>query len=64
MSGLPRRPPGSARQVENWIAGATLELSSVDLVQITAAIKRTGAGDGPASPEDVEAWHWEGEVRE
>ena len=46
-------------QVDDWIAGATLELSSDDLTEITVAIKHSGAGDGPASPQDVEAWQWE-----
>jgi len=44
--------------------GATLELSPPDLADITMAIKRTGAGEGPACPEDVETWRWELEVQE
>lgn len=41
----------SAEQVDGWIRAATLELTSTDLDQITAALKRTGAGRGPvASP--------------
>lgn len=46
-------------QVDDWVAGAALELSPADLAYIAAAIKRTGAGEGPASPQDVEAWQWE-----
>jgi aryl-alcohol dehydrogenase-like predicted oxidoreductase len=53
----------SPRQVDDWIAGATLELSPGDLADIAAAIKRTGAGEGPTTPEDVEAWRWEAEVQ-
>jgi len=46
-------------QVDDWIAGATLALAPGDLDEITAAIKRSGAGEGPACPQDVEAWQWE-----
>jgi len=52
------------RQVDDWILGATLELSVSDLADIAATIKRTHAGEGPATPEAVEAWHWEAEVQE
>ena len=51
-------------QVDDWIAGAMLELGSEELAEITAAIKHTGAGVGPASPQDVEAWQWEVGVQE
>jgi aryl-alcohol dehydrogenase-like predicted oxidoreductase len=40
----------SARQVEGWIAAATLELTPEDLDEIAAAIERTGAGSGPTRP--------------
>lgn len=43
---------------------ATLELSTGELTDIAAAIDRTGAGEGPTSPESVEAWRWEAEVQE
>jgi aryl-alcohol dehydrogenase-like predicted oxidoreductase len=42
----------SARQVEGWIAAASLELSPGDLDEIAAAIDRTGAGAGPPRPAD------------
>ena len=51
-------------QVDDWIGGATLELSADDLTEMTAAIRHSGAGDGPASPQDVEAWQWEVGVQE
>jgi aryl-alcohol dehydrogenase-like predicted oxidoreductase len=41
----------SPQQVEGWIGAAALELSSVDLAEISVAIARTGAGAGPAMPE-------------
>ncbi len=37
----------SARQVEGWIAAATLELTKDDLQEIAAALEQTGAGSGP-----------------
>jgi aryl-alcohol dehydrogenase-like predicted oxidoreductase len=46
-------------QVDDWIGGATLELAPADLDDITAVIKGSGAGGGPANPQDVEAWQWE-----
>ncbi len=52
------------QQLDDWIPGATLDLSSVDLDTITGAIKDTGAGEGPPSPEDAEEWRWEVEVQE
>lgn len=51
-------------QVDDWIAGATLELAPTDLDDIAAAIRRSGAGEGPACPQDVEAWQWEVGVQE
>jgi len=54
----------AARQVDDWIAGAMLELLPVDGTDITQAIRRTKAGSGPASPEDVDALRWEVEVQE
>ena len=41
------RSPG---QVDGWLPAATLELDEDDLAEITAAIRATGAGAGPASP--------------
>ena len=40
----------SPRQVDGWLAAATLELKDDDLSDIAAAIGATGAGTGPASP--------------
>ncbi len=40
----------NAAQVDGWIAGANLTLSTADLDEIAAAIKRTGAGRGPVRP--------------
>jgi len=37
-------------QVEGWIDGGRLELTEEDLVEISAAVDRTGAGKGPARP--------------
>jgi aryl-alcohol dehydrogenase-like predicted oxidoreductase len=43
------RSPG---QVDGWIGAAQLSLTSQDLDEIKAAIGRTAAGSGPASPRD------------
>ncbi len=40
----------SAEQIGGWIDGANLELTPQDLLDIRAAIERTGAGSGPAMP--------------
>jgi aryl-alcohol dehydrogenase-like predicted oxidoreductase len=40
----------SAAQVDGWIGAASLELTGTDLDEIAAAIRRTGAGAGPARP--------------
>lgn len=40
----------SPEQVDGWIDAANLELRTVDLEEISAAIKRTGAGSGPSVP--------------
>jgi aryl-alcohol dehydrogenase-like predicted oxidoreductase len=37
-------------QVNGWIDAANLELTQADLAEIATAIKRSGAGDGPAMP--------------
>jgi aryl-alcohol dehydrogenase-like predicted oxidoreductase len=37
-------------QVEGWIDAAALELTDADLVEIAAAIERTGSGAGPCRP--------------
>jgi aryl-alcohol dehydrogenase-like predicted oxidoreductase len=44
----------SARQVEGWIAAATLELSDEDLDEIAEALERIGAGSGPTRVERAE----------
>jgi aryl-alcohol dehydrogenase-like predicted oxidoreductase len=44
----------SAAQVDGWIGGASLQLAPADLKEIAAAIGRTGAGRGPAQPEDLQ----------
>jgi len=38
------------RQVDGWLAAATLELSNEELKEIAAAIEATGAGSGPVFP--------------
>jgi aryl-alcohol dehydrogenase-like predicted oxidoreductase len=40
----------SASQIDGWIDAATLDLTAADLAGIEAAIKRVGAGHGPARP--------------
>jgi aryl-alcohol dehydrogenase-like predicted oxidoreductase len=40
----------SPEQVDGWVEAAGINLSAVDLIQIAAAIQRTGAGTGPATP--------------
>jgi aryl-alcohol dehydrogenase-like predicted oxidoreductase len=40
----------SPRQVDGWLAAASLELKDDDLTDIAAAIRAVGAGTGPASP--------------
>jgi aryl-alcohol dehydrogenase-like predicted oxidoreductase len=37
-------------QVDGWIDAATLTLDPGDLAEITAAIRATNAGNGPAAP--------------
>lgn len=43
----------SPKQVEGWIDAARLTLTSQDLDEISAAIRRTGAGAGPLTPAEV-----------
>ena len=45
----------SPRQVDGWLPAANLELKEDDLADITAAVRATGAGTGPASPPPVTA---------
>lgn len=45
----------SPEQVDTWIAGASLDLSSEDLDRIAAAIEETGAGAGPLRPAMTQA---------
>ncbi|TFG46245.1 MAG: aldo/keto reductase [Gemmatimonadales bacterium] len=40
----------SAAQVDGWIGAGSLRLSEPDLVEIAEAIRRSGAGEGPARP--------------
>jgi aryl-alcohol dehydrogenase-like predicted oxidoreductase len=40
----------STQQVDGWLPAATLELSEVELGDITRAIESTGAGEGPLRP--------------
>jgi aryl-alcohol dehydrogenase-like predicted oxidoreductase len=40
-----------AQQVDGWIGAATLRLTADDLAEITAALRRTGAGSGPVEPQ-------------
>ena len=40
----------SPDQVDGWIGGATLELTTADVDEIAVAIERTGAGSGPTRP--------------
>jgi aryl-alcohol dehydrogenase-like predicted oxidoreductase len=40
----------TAAQVDGWIGGAALTLSTADLDEIASAIGRTGAGAGPFRP--------------
>ena len=41
----------SPQQVDNWIGAASLELSTADLQEISDAIVRSGAGEGPTLPQ-------------
>jgi aryl-alcohol dehydrogenase-like predicted oxidoreductase len=40
----------SPEQVDGWIDAANLELTPADINDVTRAIKRTGAGTGPVTP--------------
>jgi aryl-alcohol dehydrogenase-like predicted oxidoreductase len=42
----------SPEQVDGWIDAGNLELTQDDLDEIAEAIRRTGAGSGPASPNE------------
>lgn len=37
-------------QVQGWLPAASLELTPEDLTELSAAIRRTGAGEGPVGP--------------
>jgi aryl-alcohol dehydrogenase-like predicted oxidoreductase len=41
----------SPQQVDGWIGAASLQLSATDLQDISNAIVRTGAGEGPTMPQ-------------
>jgi aryl-alcohol dehydrogenase-like predicted oxidoreductase len=40
----------SPRQVDGWLPAASLELKEDDLSEISAAVRASGAGSGPAAP--------------
>ena len=40
----------SPEQVDGWVGAANLTLTAEDLTEISAAVKRTGAGTGPSAP--------------
>jgi aryl-alcohol dehydrogenase-like predicted oxidoreductase len=40
----------SPEQVDGWLAATSVRLDAADLAAIAAAIERTGAGSGPATP--------------
>jgi aryl-alcohol dehydrogenase-like predicted oxidoreductase len=54
----------SPRQVDDWIEAATLKLSADDMAELATAVRDTETGEGPACPQDVEAWQWEVGVQE
>ena len=41
----------SPQQVDGWIGAASLQLTTADLQEISDAIVRTGAGEGPTLPQ-------------
>jgi aryl-alcohol dehydrogenase-like predicted oxidoreductase len=41
----------SPQQVDGWIGAASLQLSAADLQEISDAIARSGAGEGPTTPQ-------------
>jgi len=41
----------SADQVDGWLDAAHLSLTAADMAEIVLAIRRVGAGSGPAMPE-------------
>ena len=43
-----------ARQVEGWLPAGTLTLADDDLMELANAVRRTGAGTGPADPRRLE----------
>jgi aryl-alcohol dehydrogenase-like predicted oxidoreductase len=43
----------NAAQVDGWLRAGTLALSHADMIEIGTAIRRTGAGSGPISPDDL-----------
>jgi aryl-alcohol dehydrogenase-like predicted oxidoreductase len=45
----------SPEQVDGWIGAASLELTASDLQEISDAILRTGAGEGPTMPQRQQA---------
>jgi aryl-alcohol dehydrogenase-like predicted oxidoreductase len=45
----------SPQQVDGWIGAASLQLSAADLQEISDAIARSGAGEGPTMPQPEHA---------
>jgi aryl-alcohol dehydrogenase-like predicted oxidoreductase len=43
----------SPEQVDGWLAAGNLELAAADLVEITEALLKTGAGSGPMRPVQI-----------
>ena len=41
------------KQVEGWIDAAGVQLSTQDLDEISAALRKTEAGRGPVTPEEI-----------
>jgi aryl-alcohol dehydrogenase-like predicted oxidoreductase len=41
----------SPQQIDGWIEAASLQLTATDLQEISEAIVRTGAGEGPTIPQ-------------
>jgi aryl-alcohol dehydrogenase-like predicted oxidoreductase len=45
----------SPQQIDGWIEAASLQLTATDLQEISEAIVRTGAGEGPTIPQPQHA---------
>jgi aryl-alcohol dehydrogenase-like predicted oxidoreductase len=44
----------NAEQVDGWIDAGTLELTDADLAMVANAIEKSGAGEGPAIPPNID----------